>query len=109
MKNLSEKGDYTKEDLDEALECVIEAVSIMNNKELMALVKEHAKSKGEKIGAIKEFSADTEDGKISSIKDLRNKKYDAFKGKEDSDEADEEEGKKPKSIKDIRKKSQAGS
>lgn len=94
---ISEQDQYTNDDLDECLDTVMEAISIMNNKELMALVKARAKEKGKHLLAIKEFSADTDDGKINSIEDLKDKKYEAFKSKED---------KKPKvkSIKDLRDK-----
>lgn len=76
-----EKDQYTKEDLDEALEMVMCGIEVINNKELFKLVKEHAKDKGEKMRAIKEFNINDHDGKISSIEDLRKKKYSMFKAK----------------------------
>lgn len=82
---ISEKESYTKEDLDECLETVMEAISIMNNKPLMDMVKKHAKEQGQKIAAIKEFSQDNEEGKITSIEDLRKKRYKAFKEKSNPD------------------------
>lgn len=74
-KNLSEKDQYTKEDLDEVLDCLVGAIEIMNNKPLMKLLKAHADKRGKQIEALQELS----DTKVKSIDDLRKKKYEAFK------------------------------
>lgn len=95
--NIANKDSYTDDDLDEALDCVIDGIEVMNNKELMKMVITHAKKKGKQLEAIKEFSgSDSDDGKITSIQDLRDKKYEAFQ---------EETPAKVKSIADIKKKS----
>ena len=53
---ISEKGDYSSEDLDCALNCLIEAEKIQGNPELLKMIKEHAKKRV---------------GEISSVSDLR--------------------------------------
>jgi len=40
---LSEKDSYTDEDLDEAMECLIEAEDIKKNPELLKLIQQHGK------------------------------------------------------------------
>lgn len=59
-KGLAIKGSYTDEDLDCAMNCLIEADQIRNNKELMILVEDYAKKR---------------ENQISSIQDIREASY----------------------------------
>lgn len=63
-ENISKKGNYTLDDLDCALDCLIEANEISEDKELLKLVKAHAKKKAGQIKSIKD------------IRDLSNSLYD---------------------------------
>lgn len=51
-QNISKKGDYTKDDLDTILDCLIEASEVMRDKGLMKLVKSHAKKREKQVSSI---------------------------------------------------------
>lgn len=80
-KGISKKGDYTEEDLDCAIECILEAQSIISNPELMKLVKDRAKKKESQIQSLQELrkisddmNAPKEDPKaVKSLSELKEK------------------------------------
>lgn len=74
IKNIAGLDTYTKDDLDGVLDCLVEAIEIMNNKPLMKLVKAHADKRGKQIEVLQELQ-----DKPKSIDDLRKKRYEAFK------------------------------
>lgn len=52
---ISELDSYTKEDLDEAMECLIEANQIMKNPELLKLVQAHGKEMKDGITSVEQL------------------------------------------------------
>lgn len=76
-KGLATQGSYTDEDLDCAVDCLIEAKEIQENKELMKLVEAHAKKR---------------ESQISSIQDLREASYKVNEEKMSSKKGDTEPG-----------------
>lgn len=52
---ISQKDPLTDEDLDNAIELLIEASSIMENKSLMATIRKYADKKVSKIDSIKKL------------------------------------------------------
>ena len=86
MKDTVKKDSYTQEDLDHAVETLVDAGEILGNPELLKLLKEHAKSRGKQLESLNEISSiadlrkianqnpkeNVSTGKVNSIKELRN-------------------------------------
>lgn len=54
-QGLAKKGDYEDNDLDCALDCLIEASEIMQDKQLMKLVKQYAKKKEKQVKSVQDI------------------------------------------------------
>ena len=82
---LSEQDAYTSEDLDEAMECLIEAEAIKSNPELLKLIQAHGKKMKEGI---------------TSVEQLRSTANQMFMGKQSDQESEQDA---PQEKKDNKK------
>lgn len=83
MKDTVKKVEHSQEDLDAAIETLVDASEIMTDSELMGLIKNHAKKREKQLGT------------VQTIEDLRELAQE--------EDAPEDDPKKPKSIKELRK------
>lgn len=83
-RNISQKGDYTTDDLDCALECLMESEEIKKNKELMKLIEKRASEK---------------EGLIRSVQDMRAA---ATRLQEEDQEEEQESSQGIKSLSDLK-------
>lgn len=82
IKGLSEKREYTDEELDCAIDCLIEAEKIEGNPQLMQLINDRSKKREAEIKSVRELrdkadalndDKDEKKSSVKSLKDLRKK------------------------------------